>query len=145
MKKALVIILAIIAAVVGATIGKGVVKSLFDVYRDAKIERSLVKSVEEINASSPKMVDEITRLDGAQAGPGKKLTYLYTIVSLKAADVPPAIWNEQAAPNVKKQMQEAKALRPLFEAGVTVHCKYSGSDSVYINEVVITPADVIGK
>lgn len=42
-------------------------------------ERVLGETVRGIQAASPKVLDEYTRLDGAQGGPGRQLTYLYTL------------------------------------------------------------------
>lgn len=44
------------------------------------IEAELQKVSKELNKNCPQMIDEVTRMDKTSAGPGKLLTYFYTVL-----------------------------------------------------------------
>jgi hypothetical protein len=141
MKKILILSGTIVVAVLVGTVGKG--------YRDGrkgtKVEEALVVAERQVNAMAPKMIDDATRLDGAKAGPGKKFTYTYTLVSMKAAEVDAASWKQKVVPTVRKNMRETEGMKSLFQAGTTVHYKYLGKDGAPIDEIIMTPAEALGK
>jgi hypothetical protein len=89
-----------------------------------------------INATAPKMVDEATRLDGASAGPDRRLTYNLTLVSQKAQDIDRAAWKQNVAPKIRANMIQTQGMHTLLAAGVTVVGRYSSSDGVLIDEIV---------
>jgi hypothetical protein len=109
------------------------------------VEEALAAAERQINAILPKMVDEATRLDRAKAGPGKKFTYIYTMISAKASDIDSGAWREKFVPAVRKDVQEAEGMKSLFRLGTTVHYRYHGSDGVLIDEIIISPTEVLAK
>ncbi|MEY4938591.1 MAG: hypothetical protein RIQ93_326 [Verrucomicrobiota bacterium] len=145
MKKTLIIVISLLAAVIGGAIGKGLVRSYFDGRKASKVEEALAAAERQVNAMGPKMVDDTTRLDGAKAGPGKKFTYTYTLVSLKAADVDSGAWKQKVVPTIRKNMRDAQGMRYLFQVGTTVHYRYLGSDGAVIDEIVMTPAEALAR
>lgn len=145
MKKTLITLVTLVAAVVGGVIGKTAVQKYFDSRREVKIEAALHQAEAQINATVPKMVDAVTRLDGAKVGPGKRLVYIYTLIGHKAADIDMALWRNQAAPEIRKNIKAAAGMRTLFELGTVVTYRYSGSDGVLVDEIVVTPGEVLQK
>ena len=141
MKKTFVIAISLVVAVLAAAVGKGVMRSYFDGRKEAKVEEALVTAERQLNAMVPKMVDDSTRLDGAKAGPGKKFTYTYTLVSRKASEINSGEWKQKVVPVIRKNMRETPGLRTLFQVGTTVNYKYLGSDGALIDEIVMTPAE----
>jgi hypothetical protein len=97
--------------------------------------------VRAINATAPKMVDEATRLDSASAGPGRRLTYNLTLVSQKAQDIDRVAWKQNIVPKVRVNMIQTQGMHTLLAAGVTVVSRYSSSDGILIDEIVIKPED----
>ena len=95
-----------------------------------------------INATAPKMVDEATRLDSALAGPGRRLTYNLTLVSQKAQGVDREAWKQNVVPKIRANMTQTQGMHTLLAAGVTVVSRYSSSDGVLIDEIVIKPEDL---
>ena len=101
----------------------------------------LRKAEAQINAMAPKMLDQFTRVDGAKAGPGKRFTYLYTIVNVNSSTIDTTAWRNQVAPALKRQIKKTGGVRSLFEAGITVTYRYSAADGASIGEIIITPAE----
>jgi hypothetical protein len=101
--------------------------------------------VRAINATAPKMVDEATRLDGASAGPGRRLTYNLTLVSQKAQDIDRVAWKQNIVPKIRANMAQTQGMHTLLAAGVTVVSRYSSSDGVLIDEIVMKPEDLSTK
>lgn len=98
----------------------------------------------QINKETPKMIDEITRLDKATAGPGKLLTVHVTITSLKADEIDRDVWNAEVAPTLKAGIL-ASPLADKLRRGATITYKYSGSDGILIDEISVTAKDLPGK
>ena len=51
------------------------------------LQQELTQAANGVNASTPRMIDNMTRLDGAQAGPGTLFTYEYTLINIRASTV----------------------------------------------------------
>lgn len=145
MKKSVITVISLIAALIGGVVGKSVVQEYFASRREAKIEAALHAAEAQINSSVPKMVDAATRLDGAKAGPGKRLVYLYTLIEHKASDIDMPRWRNQVAPGIRKNIKAASGMRYLFELGTVVTYRYSGNDGVLIDEIVVSPSEVLQK
>jgi len=105
-------------------------------------EGDLDRAAREINATVPKMVDQATRLDGAAAGSGRRLTYNLTLVSLKAQEIDRAAWKQNVAPSIRAHLAQTKGMHTLLAAGVTVVCRYFSSDGTLIDEIVMKPEDL---
>jgi len=121
--------------VLACGIGFGIITFL----TGAKVD--LTQVVRQINAASPKMSDDGTRLDGATSGPGQRITFNYTLTSLKAQDIDRENWQKNVVPVIRKNVQKIKRL----PAGVTVAYRISSSDGVFIDEVIFTPEDLLNK
>ncbi|WP_449412399.1 hypothetical protein [Pandoraea soli] len=115
-------------AVVG-TIGKQIGKEMFSASKSAVdgVERQLSSAVEQINQKGPSMLDQETRIDGATAGPGRRLTYLYTLVNHSSKDQEAiAVIQTHVKPEVAKN--SCNKMKAILKAGVTVVFDYRGSD-----------------
>jgi hypothetical protein len=86
------------------------------------------------------MLDEETRLDGAKAGPGRRFTYRYTLLSRKS-EIDRSTWENTAAPAIRGRIKQARELRSLFEDGVTLVYRYDTLDGQFFDEIVVTPAE----
>lgn len=96
-----------------------------------------------LNKDAPKMIDEITRLDKAVAGPGNRLTVDVTIVTFKAADIDREVWNAQIVPDLKKGILGSPLAKVLQQQAGTLTYRYFGSDGVKIDELSLTADDVV--
>jgi hypothetical protein len=79
------------------------------------------------NQAAPANVDSDTRLDGARAGPGLKLTSMYTLVNAESNGVNSATFEAKLAPTIEKAGCDNSELRPLIDQGVVVVLEYRGN------------------
>jgi hypothetical protein len=93
--------------------------------------RSLTMRLAEIagqaNQAAPANVDSDTRLDGARAGPGLKLTSMYTLVNAESNGVNSTTFEAKLAPTIKSASCDNPELRPLIDQGVVVVLEYRGN------------------
>lgn len=102
--------------------------------------RDLTLAVAKVNANVPRMVDEATRLEGAAEGPGRRITYKYTLLPKKASEIDQAVWVEFEHV-LRKAALDSQAVITMLEAGVIVAYQYSGNDKQLIGEVTFVPGD----
>jgi len=85
----------ILMVVVGGILGFGywvggalsTLSSTLSVNSEANVEQVLAETSKTINASLPQQVDSETRLDATTSGPGKRITYFYTLVNFSVSDL----------------------------------------------------------
>jgi hypothetical protein len=92
------------------------------------VMRKLAQIAGQANQASPADVDANTRLDGALAGPGLKLTSRYTLVHSKSQGVDSTIFQTKLTPAIKEASCNNSELRPLIDQGVVVVLEYRGED-----------------
>jgi len=88
--------------------------------------RRLAEIAGQANQAAPTAVDPDTRLDGAKAGPGLKLTSMYTLVNAEANGVDSTSFDAKLAPTIKRASCENPELRPLIDQSVLVVLEYRG-------------------
>lgn len=93
-----------------------------------QIKRRLAEIAGQANGAAPAEIDSDTRLDGAKAGPGLKLTTMYTLVNSESDGMNSATFAAKLAPVIRKGSCENTDLRPLIDRGVVVVLEYSGSN-----------------
>jgi Zn-dependent protease with chaperone function/Tfp pilus assembly major pilin PilA len=98
------------------------------------IENELAAAAKEISRTAPKKVDEDTLLDGAIAGPGLKLTFLYTLPNIETAQISAEAFNS-FAPSVIKSACATAQLKSFFDNNVTISYEYRGKDGSRIGAV----------
>ena len=87
------------------------------------------------NQAAPANVDSDTRLDGARAGPGLKLTSMYTLVNAESNGVNSTTFEAKLAPTIEKASCDNPELRPLIDQGVVVVLEYRGNQGNPIGTV----------
>jgi hypothetical protein len=97
--------------------------------------RKLAEIAGQANQAAPTAVDSDTRLDGARAGPGLKLTSMYTLVNAEANGVDSTTFDAKLAPTIKRASCENPELRPLIDQGVVVVLEYRGNQGNPIGTV----------
>ena len=95
------------------------------------------------NQAAPASVDSDTRLDGARAGPGLKLTSMYTLVNAEPNAVTVTTFDAKLAPTIQKNGCDNPELRPLIDQGVVVVLEYRGNQGNPIGTVSLN-RDVCG-
>jgi hypothetical protein len=101
------------------------------------LERQLASIAGQANGAAPAEVDSDTRLDGAKAGPGLKLTTMYTLLNAESQGVDSTTFAAKLTPNIKAASCSNPELRPLINQGVLVILEYRGNDGKPIATVNI--------
>jgi hypothetical protein len=103
--------------------------------------QSLRKRLSEIagqaNGAAPADIDSDTRLDGARAGPGLRLTTAYTLVDAESNGVDSTTFETKLTPTIKKASCANPDLRPLIDQGVVVVLEYRGNQGKPIGTISI--------
>jgi hypothetical protein len=102
-----------------------------------EIKKRLAEIAGQANQAAPAEVDANTRLDGAKAGPGLKLTSSYTLVNAESEGVNSSTFETKLTPVIKKGSCTNPDLRPLIDQGVVVVLEYRGNDGRPIGTVSI--------
>ena len=101
------------------------------------LKRRLAEIAGQANQAAPANIDANTRLDGAKAGPGLKLTSTYTLLDPESEGINATTFETKLTPVVKKGSCENSDLRPLIDQGVVVVLEYRGNDGKPIGTVSI--------
>ena len=104
------------------------------------IGRRLAEIAGQANGAAPANIDDNTRLDGAKAGPGLKLTTTYTLLNSETESVDNAKFEAKVAPVVKQGSCANRDLRQLIDLGVLVVLEYRGVNGNPIATVNINRA-----
>jgi len=97
--------------------------------------RKLAEIAGQTNGAAPANVDSDTRIDGARAGPGLKLTLMYTLVNAESNGVNSTTFEAKLAPTIKSASCENPDLRPLIDQGVVVVLEYRGNQGSPIGTI----------
>lgn len=111
------------------------------------LKQELTEAANSVNATAPRMIDGVTRLDGAHAGPGSSFTYEYTLTNMRVARLSPASletlrWRLSA--HVRQAVCRGTALQPMLRTGTTVRFHYRDQDGREVATVAVSSADCAG-
>ena len=98
----------------------------------------------EVSAGTPKMLDEVTQLDGAKVGPEKTVTINLTLTGFTKKEIDPVTWKEKVVASVKSNV-EKPPLQNLIRAGVTIVYRYVDREGTLVDELVFRPQDYPAK
>lgn len=92
------------------------------------LEKRLAEIAGQANQAAPANIDPNTRLDGARAGPGLRLTTTYTLLDPESEGISSTTFETKLTPVVKQGSCTNPDLRPLIDQGVVVVLEYRGKD-----------------
>ncbi|MBS0380378.1 MAG: hypothetical protein JSS29_18000 [Proteobacteria bacterium] len=101
------------------------------------LQRRIAQIAGQANGAAPAAVDPDTRMDGAKAGPGLRLTVQYTLVNPEANGVDSATFGPKLTPKIEEGSCTNPDLRPLIDQGVVVVLEYRGLQGNPIGTVSI--------
>lgn len=104
---------------------------------DMAIEKALAKVCAEANKQVPRTITQDVRLDKFGAGPGRRLTYNFTI----ERDVDIAQFFRVMTPRLKEEACAKDGMKVFFQNKITVTYSYSNRNSAHIGQVNVTPRD----
>jgi hypothetical protein len=113
-------------AMVCATLTACDTKYSAQVKANLALQRKIAQIAGQANGAAPAAVDPDTRLDGAKAGPGLRLTVMYTLVNPESNGINSATFEALMAPTIKQNSCANPDLRPLIDRGVVVVLEYRG-------------------
>jgi hypothetical protein len=145
-----------IAAIITAVISIGIVSVnltscsslLKEVANNSDTEKSdadekiLFQTSSEMNKKLPMMVDRSTRIDTTTPGPGKMLTYKYTLVDIAAADIDKEKFKQKLLPTLIENYKTNPATQSMRKAGIIIKFKYFDKKGVFITDMTVDPKDL---
>ena len=108
------------------------------------LQQELTRAANDVNASTPRMIDDITRLDGARAGPGTRFTYEYTLTNIHASLLSAASLDtlrRRLSADVRRTVCRGAALQPLLRVGVAIRFRYRDRDGQELTLTSVSSAD----
>ncbi len=129
------IVIIVLATTIGSSFGQGLVTT------SNSFEEQLKTAANEINKRCPAMVDKDTRLDNAIAGPGKTMTYNYTLVNHNKKDLDINVFESFVRPNHIKNIKTNQGIKSFRENNVTMIYNYKDKNGIFIYRIEIKPKD----
>ena len=108
---------------------------------DLSFDQTLVRISSELNKSLPAMMDRETRLDSTLAGPGKRLTYFYTLVNYSRGDLDTSQVQQVLRPRLLANYKSNEQMKDLRDGNVELHYQYKGKGGEFLFELVVAPRD----
>lgn len=108
------------------------------------LQQELTQAANGVNASTPRMIDNITRLDGAQAGPGTLFTYEYSLTNISASllsSAALATLRQRLSADVRQRVCSGVALQPLLRIGAVIRFDYRDRDGQELTLASVSSAD----
>ena len=100
------------------------------------IERQIETFASDTNRRLPMQVDEVTRWDRVEAGPGKAYSCIYTVSKPLTEEEKRAVRE-----NTTRRALEAPDMQATFEAGVTVWYRYYDTSGTKVLEFAVKNGD----
>jgi hypothetical protein len=110
-------------------------KDTHQIEKEQSLGRRLAEIAGQANQAAPTNVDPDTRLDGARAGPGLKLTSMYTLVNAESNGVDSTTFEAKLGPIIKEASCDNPELRPLIDQGVLVVLEYRANQGNLIGTI----------
>lgn len=135
------------AAAIGISLAKGVGKDAFSnpPHTQAQIDEQLYegfsRAAVQLNEKGPVMVDEETRWDRSEAGPGPRLTYFYTFPNYSSDGITREWLLENLQPDITGNVCRNEEMKPSLQYGGTYVYVFAGNDGVEIARFEINRND----
>jgi len=131
----------VVGFVIGGMIVMGIKHAIFEPKKSEISKQELIEVANELNKRLPIIVDSETRLDTVIAGPGKKLTYVYTLTNYSSGEVDSQEFERLVLPKAKKEACTNEGTKYFLKKDVRVNAYYQGNDGGFIYEVDVAPSD----
>ncbi|WP_345848453.1 hypothetical protein [Shewanella algae] len=121
-----------VGGIIGKEFGKVAVSSTQEAEKQAKINEVLNKAAQQINATTPTMVDAETRLDKASLGEDARLIYHYTLINVDPQNVEKSWVKTALRDSILPSVCSNDKMISSIKLGVNFEYAYSGSNGVYL-------------
>lgn len=110
----------------------------------AWVENELQTAAAEINRDAPILVDEYIQLDGAVAGPGRALTYRYTLIETDVDQILERVlhdFEENMTQSLRSTTCDDPGTRYLLNSGVRLVYTYNDSMGRFVTQLEVNGRD----
>jgi hypothetical protein len=104
---------------------------------DGLDERWIAETASDLNRLLPRQVDMETRLDAVTAGPGRRLSFHYTLLDRTRAGMDVEAFNAGLQPVLRGAVCRKDSTWPSSMTGVTLSYHYRGSDGKFVSMIEI--------
>lgn len=108
-------------------------------FQEPNGEDYLQQAATEVNKSCPMMVDQETRLDGAEALPGNVFQYNYTLINMMAEGVNVEGIKEILEPQITRQVVKNEQLKVFRDREVTMAYRYHDKTGAFLFDIQVGP------
>jgi predicted Zn finger-like uncharacterized protein len=122
MNKFLMLVVAVLSAVAAQWVVRNVI------FAPPSFDKQIVNACNEINKVAPLEIDRYTRLDTSVPGPGKQITYLYTLSNIAENEITTQV-KTSIEESVRKQVAQASDLKSFRDNGVAMVYVYRLPDA----------------
>ena len=123
------------AGAIGKIIGKRSAQTFTAGVNEGAIEETLKQVAEDINKTTPMMIDKETRLDSAFFLSSHQIVYLYTLVNYSAEQIS---WDQIAAENSQRLTTYACSTMPfLMSKNIEVVYRYRSKDGRVLGDILV--------
>lgn len=130
---------AIFAVVIGISIG---VSTFIHLQRSNSVEEKLVQTSKNLNARLPLNVDSETRWDTTVPGPGRCLTYCYTLINVSKKEIDPAELTAKIRTKLLLYYKTNPEMKLFRDNRVTVHYLFKDKLGETVTSIDVTPDDL---
>lgn len=130
---------AIMGVVIGISAG---VLTFTHLQHSKSTEERLVQTSKELNARLPLNVDSDTRWDTTVPGPGKCLTYCYTLINVSKSEIDPGEVTAKIKPKLLLYYRTNPDMKLFRDNRVTVHYVFKDKLGETVTSIEVTPDDL---
>jgi hypothetical protein len=129
----------IMAVVIGISVG---VSTFIHLQRSESTEEKLVQTSKDLNARLPLTVDSETRWDTTVPGPGKCLTYCYTLINVSKSEINPGEVTAKIKPKLLLNYRTSTGMKLFRENHVTLRYMYKDKVGETVTIIEVSPDDL---
>lgn len=129
----------IMAVVIGTSVG---VSTFIHLQRSGSTEEKLVQTSKDLNARLPLNVDSDTRWDTTVPGPGKCLTYCYTLINVSKSEIDPGKVTAKIKPKLLLNYRTSPDMKLFRENRVTLRFMFKDKLGETVTLIEVSPDDL---
>ena len=129
----------IMVVVIGISVG---VSIFIHLQRSNSVEEKLVQTSKNLNARLPLNVDSDTRWDTTVPGPGRCLTYCYTLINVSKSEIDPGEVTAKIKPKLLLYYRTNPDMKLFRDNRVTVHYLFKDKLGETVTSIEVTPDDL---
>ena len=130
---------AVMAAVIGISVG---VSTFTHLQHSNAVEEKLVEASKNLNARLPLNVDSDTRWDTTVPGPGRCLTYYYTLINVSKSEIDPGEVTAKIKPKLLLFYRTNPEMKLFRDNRVTVQYVIKDKLGEKVTSINVTPNDL---